>query len=147
MTWSYTPSATPTTKDLVRLYIGDTLREEQQVQDEEILAVLADEGNSPTRAVVTLADALASRYARQVSMGQRGAHVIMQHYLDLAARWRRKMARTGIQPFAGGLSIAQKQAVESNTDRVAPFFTRQIDTEPGTEPVTDTTAPPPPVYY
>lgn len=149
MTFTYNPSASPIApRDLVRMYVGDVDGTDPQLQDGEITAILLDEGNNVMRAAATAADTIGSRYAGQASEGGRQAAVLMQHYLDLATRLRRKMARTGVAPLAPSLSVSQKQAVEQDSDRVQPFFRRAMDSEPGTEPDGgDTPTPPPPLYY
>ena len=43
------------------------------------------------------------------------------HWSDLAKQLERQSAIVGV-PFAGGISRAQKRAVESDTDRVTPAF-------------------------
>jgi|SRR5579885_3248011 len=133
MTWSYTASATPSQKDYVRLLIGDTLSTDPQLQDEEIDAILADEGNDTLRAAVTCAEAVGGLYARRVSEGNRQAEALLKHYQDLAVRLRRKMARSGVAPFAGGQSQAAKEAQTENDDRVPPFFSRDQWSEPATD--------------
>lgn len=45
MTFSYTPSATPTDKDRVRFHTGDTTEGENFLSDEEITMILAETGS------------------------------------------------------------------------------------------------------
>lgn len=139
MTFSYNPNVSPlSARDMVRLYVGDVDGTDPQLQDGEITAILLDEGGDVMRAACTAADTIGSRYARQASEGNRQADVLMKHYLDLATRLRRKMARTGVLPFSGGQSNAAKQQQAQNPDQVQPAFTKGMDSEPGTWPGTTT---------
>ena len=147
--WTYNP-AVGRDLDKVRLWIGDTDSTDPQLQDEEITFFLLDEG-APIRAAVTAADALAARYARVVSTQigdqKEDAETMIAHYLALANRLRRKAARTGVLPFAGGISVSDKQTREENTDRVAPAFDRTMQDEPGVAPLITETSPNAPYPY
>ena len=127
MAWTYTSDPEDVDRDAVRLLIGDTDTTDQQLQDAELDWFLSDEG-SVSGAAIAAARAIQARYARMVdkavgdlrlSYSQRA-----DHYADLATRLERRRAqRTGV-PFAGGISQAQKDTVEADTDRVEPYFTR-----------------------
>lgn len=108
--------------------IGDTDSTDPQLQDEEIAYQLSQNG-SPIWAAVACCSALAARYARQadktlgkmsISAGQR-----LQHYLDLEKLLRRR-AVANAQPYAGGLSIAERTAFAQNSDAVRPSFSKEL---------------------
>lgn len=128
MPWTYLGPTSD--RDRVRLLIGDTEATDPQLQDEEIAWLLAEAGNV-YGAAVAACEALAAKYARQVNRSVAGAGGLSvsagdraQHYRDLAEtlQIRARKARRPV-PFAGGISDAQKDAVEADTDRVAPAFT------------------------
>lgn len=130
MSWSYEPNNSD--KDRVRLLVGDVDATAQQLQDEELAFFLSENGNVYV-AASEAAKALAALYARQVdkqvgdlriSASQRQAH-----YTTLAKELRRRVGRS-VSPYAGGLSISDKNSVASDTDRVRPAFERGMFDSP-----------------
>lgn len=128
MPWTYLGPTTDAGK--VRLLIGDTEATDPQLQDEEITWFLSEAGNV-YGAAVAACEALAAKYARHVNRSVAGAGGLSvsagdraQHYRDLAEtiQTRARKARRPM-PFAGGISDAQKDAVEADPDRVPPAFT------------------------
>jgi DNA polymerase III delta prime subunit len=136
MTWSY-GSSLATDKDSVRFHIGDTDPDDPQLHDEEITALLTSEGGV-MRAAIRAAEAIAARYARRTDFRVSGelhqsASQMYQHYLDLALRLRRRQS-LGAIPYAGGISVEDKENEVENIDRVIPSFTTHGEEEPGTAP-------------
>lgn len=141
--------ALSTAKDQVRFLIGDTDATDPQLEDETIIAVLTSIEPNYARAAVLCCRAIAALYSRlddrRSEEQQESASQKAKAYLALATTLELKASRTGIIPYAGGISVADKQSVDDNQDRVAPAFTKDQFSEPGTEvndPVTE-----PPVYY
>lgn len=59
-------------------------------------------------------------------------------YRELAAKFGR-MAASKKAPYAGGLTKSDKQAVEDDSDRTVPFFTRDLmDNPSATQPFSST---------
>lgn len=125
MTWSYSGDPSSSNQDAVRFAIGDTDSADQLITDEEIAYLLTD--STVTAASIAACEALAAKFARQVdrsvgnlslSSSQRAAQ-----FRELAATLRK---RTGYlaRPYAGGISVADKEARDADTDRVKPIFTR-----------------------
>ena len=146
MSWSYS-TALATAKDQVRLLLGDTDTTDQQLQDEEIAFFVTQRGDVYMSAVLC-AESLAAKYSRltDVTSGDQQKEQRSQKaaaYLALAQRLRAEARSRGVTPYAGGLSIGDKQGREGNVDRVTPFFGRQTHTRLQTEynglPVTDQT--------
>lgn len=141
--WSYTADPSTNPIDAVRMEIGDTDQADPQLQDEEIGYMLSQNG-TPLWAAVSCCSALAAKYARQadkrlgktaISAGQR-----MQHYLDLEKLLRRR-AVSMVTPYAGGMSIAERDTFANDTDKVRPAFTKDLhddglDQMPPVTPVT-----------
>ena len=130
MTFTYIPSSSLSTPlGQIRLLIGDTDSDDQQLQDEEInYAITLENGRSTQYCAARACEFVASFYARQVRT-QVGhlrveAETKYSHYLELAEQLRRRAAITDCAPVAPALSIASKQAQEDNTDRTPPIFTR-----------------------
>lgn len=137
MAWNYTPGD-PSPTNQVRFYIGDTVSTDPQLQDEEIAFLVTQEA-LPIRAAILACRRLAARYARMTyTVGDGLAkqyQVLQQHYLSLAAALRLENAQNNSPiPYAGGLSIAEKQSWQNTTDLVQPVFMREAMNEPGTEP-------------
>ena len=124
MSWTYEPGAS--SKDKVRLLIGDTDSAHRQMQDEE-LAFFLGESSSIYVAAGEACKALAALYARQVDKEVGDLKVRasqrQKHYLDLAKQLRSRASRA-VLPSAGGISVSDMQAAESDTDRVVPSFRR-----------------------
>lgn len=147
-TFSYNP-ASGLYGDSARMFLGDTDSRAFDLSDEEIESFLLLVGASPTgtiraallyRAVQLAATSLMSRFAGSTSYSvtTRGS-ISMQasdkflHYQQLAAEMKALVATAGVIPYAGGISIADKQTQEQDPDRVRPFFARDQDVHPGAQ--------------
>lgn len=134
MTWTYTDPGT-STRDAVRFLCGDTNTSDQLITDEEI-AYLVGQYPSAQGAAAAACRAIAVEFSRQadkqvgdlrISASQRAnAYAARAVELDEAVS-----AGNAPVPFTGGVSIADKTAVEQDTDRVPPQFTRGGFTNPG----------------
>lgn len=122
MTWSYDDTLS-TNRDLVRLEIGDTVSTDQQLSNEAIDQALAQR-SSVIQAAILCCDRIIAKYARlvtqsvgpvSVSYGER-----MKNYEELISRLR--LRAPAVSPFAGGTSVAGKEAAAEDTDRDAPIF-------------------------
>lgn len=138
--WTYTPADLATNKkDAVRLTIGDTNTQDQQLQDEEISFFLTLR-NSLWGAAAEACRAIAANLARQADSVQADMRVAYssrsRSYAAMAARFENfAIARSGALPYAGGISIADKQRAEQDTDRVPPSF--QIGMDDNALPIPD----------
>lgn len=127
MTWSYNTALTAA-RDQVRFYSGDTDSAAAiTLSDEEILGAITLAGSARAAAAL-ICENLAGRYAtggqrlqddigQQIDYGERA-----KFYRDRATGLRSRTALVAI-PFAGGISIANKQSEEQDTDRTVPAFT------------------------
>ena len=136
MAWSFDP-ALSTDKDKVRLYIGDTDSTNPQVADETIEATLVLYPD-PMLAAAVIARSLAAQYGRDVtyhagSVGENSSD-LARFYLDLAKELD-PMGVTRAIPLAqisvGGLSLSDKDTLDSNTDAGPPSFSKGMDDIPG----------------
>jgi hypothetical protein len=136
MAWTYDTSL-PANKDKVRFFAGDTESGAAVTTSDEEIAALLALGGGVKAAAAQLCDHLALRYAQR---GQQLTDDIGQsvNYGDLAAQFKdrarvlRSQAAFGGAPFAGGISIADKQAQLDDSDRVRPSFTTTLHEAPGT---------------
>ena len=136
MSWSYDPTNLDTTTSAgrlnsVRLLVGDTDTNDQQVQNEEITFSLSETGNNIYSAAAWIARTIASQYSRRVDTQLDGA--LQANYSDLAEQYyklaedleyRGKTNGAVLGVAAGGLTISDIQAVRANTNRVEGAFRR-----------------------
>lgn len=144
MTWTYAPDFT-TSRDKIRLEIGDTDTTDQLLSDEEI-AYFAGKYSVSTESGLLLAaarccEAIAAELARRVDISRslggekidKKAHQAYEHYQTLTTTLREKaVAVAGVSPFAGGISRDSKDTYEEDSDRVEPAFTRELHEGPNT---------------
>lgn len=128
MTWTYDSGATALGR--VRLMVGDTVSTDQLISDEEIGLYLSGGAlaqPTETLSAAKVADVLAGIFSRRVDMSSGSSSVTMsqqvEHYRRLARELRRQAA-TETVPYVGGVSLAAKDAIEDDADRVVPAFTR-----------------------
>lgn len=132
-------------KDKVRWLIGDTSNSAatELQTDNEIAFALTQHGNQIYRAAAACARAIRGKFARQVSTSVGDVRVEAQqqfaHYTELAKSLERDGARyASATPWMGGVSVADKQSAEADTDRVPPAFSRSTGgVIPGTNETLD----------
>jgi len=133
MTWSYDPSTLATnTTNQVRFLVGDTEETDPLVQNEEIVFALSQRSSIYGAASIVcrtiaakfsrLADTV-DRDLRDALSSKAKAYAMRAQEYDTQAK-----GRSGVMPYAGGISIADKVAQELNLDRVPPSFNREMDT-------------------
>jgi len=136
MSWTYGGDPENSDRDAVRLQIGDTDTNDQQLTDSEVAYYLSENG-SVIGAAFGAVSAIIAKYARlvdeavgdlKVSYSQR-----LAAYKELRSQLKSRRAVKHGMPVAGGLSLARKETVESDTDRVAPAIERDEFSFPGTE--------------
>lgn len=142
MTWTYdglpSTSSTAGLRDFVRVLVKDTSTVTSYVTDESISAFLGINGNSIFRTAADVCDALSAGHAQRKQVGDLSIDGLAQTYRDLARRYRFRADATAI-PYAGGISVADKQATSQDTDRVKPAFDRTMQTAIPFPPVTGST--------
>lgn len=121
--------------DTLRLLLGDTDTSDELYTDAQLQSFL-DLYGSVNAAAAAAADGLAARFARQVDKQvgdlRLAAGQKFTHYQALAKRLRSTASRL-VAPYAGGISVADKQTREQNADRVEPTFTLDGMTNLGSE--------------
>ena len=133
MAFSYSLALT-SGKDQVRFLIGDTASDDALLQDEEINYVLTQTPD-PYRAAVIACQAIVGSLSKQVSTAIGQTKLSLEQRAEayrLRVRELRDQASVlspGL-PYAGGISRADKFAVASDTDRVPPFVTGNLDSDP-----------------
>jgi hypothetical protein len=125
MTWTYNSASIGTDLAKVRLQIGDTDTNDQQLTDEEIQFFI-DTEQTIYMAAYRCALALVAEYARKVDKEMGDLKLLAaqrhRHYLRLAEQLIKKHI-PGI-PSAGGVYQTEKDTLTDNTNWVQPFFKR-----------------------
>lgn len=138
MTWTYGPTFS-LARDRVRLLIGDTDSSDQLVSDEEIALYvtggqLAEVNDYLSAAAVC--DAIAAKFSRRADMSAGGSSASLSQQATAyqrKARQLRRQSALGTSPFIGGISIADKDDREADSDRVAPAFSREMGDQSSTD--------------
>jgi hypothetical protein len=140
VTWSYNTSFTAS-KDKVRFLVSDTDTNDQLVSDEEIAFALVENTNI-YRAASIVARSIGLKLSRELTLNPAPGGVSLdsqaqaEKYLQLAEDLAEQATAQGAASiFAGGISIADKQTREGDTDRPVPSFS--VGTFSVTDPLTD----------
>jgi hypothetical protein len=125
MTWTYTGDPSNSDRDKVRFLIGDTNTADQLVTDEEIAWALTEGGVYYAAAITSrsIAASFSRRVDFEVSKDLKVFYAkAAENYNKLADKLESKASRVSGTPYAGGISVADKETQEANTDRVEPAF-------------------------
>lgn len=127
-------SSTGYQRTVVRMLIGDTSTSRRYNLDDAEVDWFVTNGGGLYRAAASAAEALAAQYVEAAESKQVGDLRLTRKEGDrlnrLAAQLRRK-ATAGATPIVGGVSIADKQDREADTDRTTPSFIRGQHDYPG----------------
>lgn len=127
--------------DAVRVLVGDTSTSAPDLTDNEVAFFLREEGGNFLRAAARAAEGLTALYAKKAEERRVGPLWLRsfsdksKKYAALARMLWQRAARSGggAIPYAGGISVQDKNARISNTDRVRPAFRRQMMSYPRNE--------------
>lgn len=136
MTWSYDATALGTSTEAerintVRLLVGDTDTNDQQVQNEEIVFALSEYNNRVYYAAAWIAKAISSQYARKVTTKIDGA--LSAEYNDLSEKYRKlsetleyqgKKVAAELGVDAGGIRVNEMETADQLENRLKPAFSR-----------------------
>ena len=146
MTWSYSGDPSASSLDEVRFLVGDTDSTEQLVQNEEIAYAINAEITIGLAAVRVLR-ALAGKYARKADKAVGDLRIsysqLQKSFMDLADKLEENELSPVVgtvlkpSPYAGGISVSDKESVEDNTDRTEPSFKRGMNDNPPDWPEED----------
>jgi hypothetical protein len=117
-------------RDAVRFYLGDTDNANLELTNLEVDYLLILEPNS-MRAAARGAEVLAAKYAKYAD--EKWVGPLRLRYTERSARftalakslWRRAASST-VAPYAGGISVTDKEMNEADSDRVVPAFAREM---------------------
>jgi hypothetical protein len=106
------------------------------VSDDDLVAFLAANGNNDYRAAADAADSIALQLALKGDRKVEDVSVSYkpEQFTALANRLRsRAVLFGGMNPYAGGISKADKETRATDGDRVEPAFRRDLHLVPGTD--------------
>lgn len=132
MTWTYNVASLSTsTLFQVRFLLGDTLSADPQLQDEEVNYALMVRGNV-WAAAATCALSIAAQLSRKADTVQGDLHTTYSQrakaYAARSTEYETKATSLGgALPYAGGISLADKEQQEQDPDRVSPNFNIGMD--------------------
>ncbi len=117
----------------MRFLIGDTDTSDQQLSDEEI-AYLLTEYSAARRAALEAARSLQAKYARLCDQRTGDISISYSQRRDSYAALVRDLQRGMLgTPYAGGISQADKDSDEDDSDRVNPAFSVEMMDNPDTD--------------
>ena len=126
MSWSYSGNPSSSDRDKVRFTIGDTDSCQPMLQDEEIdylLSVYISVGSASYQSAQAILAKLSKEYNQSVGSVSYSLSDRVGHYKQLVDKLKAESFAVGALPYCGGISISDKEAKESNPDRVEPKFT------------------------
>jgi hypothetical protein len=127
MTWTYSGDPANSEKDAVRFRTGDTDTTEQLVTDEEIAYALAEKGGV-IPAAIAICRSLAAQFARKATSKTVGKlSITMSDRATAFEKIAQSLEQEGsalVVPYAGGLSISEKETAAADTSSVQPTFFR-----------------------
>ena len=103
MTWTYTNNPTESSRDALRLAVGDTIETDQRLSDEEVGHFLGLYPDSLDLAAAQATEAIAARYSSMavsyVGDLDNSPHLKAEYYLKLARqlRSRAKLAEEAVE--------------------------------------------------
>lgn len=134
MAWSYDETNIGTSTEAerinaVRLIVGDTDTNDQQVQNEEIVFALGQYNNRIYYAGAWIARAISSQYARRVTTKIDGA--LSAEYSDLSDKYRKlaenleyqgKKVAGELGIVGGGIRVSEMETAGQLENRLKPAF-------------------------
>jgi hypothetical protein len=137
MTWTYGNDPANSTRDELRLLVGDTDTNDQLLSDEEVAYYLAQHGDDALASAPSACEGIAAMFSRQANFTNQGLSVSASErakaYLALASELRDR-AISVADIFVGGLTISGKEALDDDSDAVQPSFRIGIDDNPSKDP-------------
>lgn len=130
----YTDDPANVPADQVRALIGDTNVNSPELTDNVIAFLLLDENDDPRRAAARGAELLSAKFTRVAAEKRVGPLTLVQsarftskgqEYALLAKRLWNRAGANSVIPYAGGISITDKNSNVSDSDRVRPSFSRR----------------------
>ena len=134
MSWSFNESLT-TSRDKVRLKIGDTDTNDQILSNETIDALLTEHSDDVMLATISCVRAIIAKYARNLNRSAVGMSadltVFVAHYQELLSDLIKQNRGNSGGRYKSAFSDSRKETIESDDDFVRPFASIGRDDYPG----------------
>ncbi len=128
MTWTYSGNPADSDRDAVRYLVGDIDVDNPLAQDAEIAWVISEEGNVYL-AAASVARSIGATFAESVTKQVGDLRIQSQQKRDNFKKLADELKERGVlragRPYAGGISIDDKQTVRDDDDRVVPAFRKR----------------------
>jgi hypothetical protein len=128
MSWTYSHNPSNSAKDEVRFLIGDTSENDPLLHDEEIIYLLNQYNQYPLNASIEACERVIAKFSRlsdeSVGSVSKSFSQKADGYSKLRDMLRNRMAINGSRPYAGGISVLDKQANTDNISLEDPTFTK-----------------------
>lgn len=132
--WTYNTNL-QAEKDQVRFLVHDTDTSRQLFQDEEIKWVLTQEANVYTTAAMLCENLVAKNGGvKSKKISELSITYDPVFYMTMAANLRARGAGHQV-PYAGGISVSDKLAVQADTDATTSAIVRGLEDNPAAPPV------------
>lgn len=130
MSATFTNNPAGSNRDLVRILVNDTTG---RVSDEYIAYTLTSEPNV-WYAAALCADTIAGQFSQSgdLTVGDLTIRRSISEYRGLAKTLRARGTR-GAVPFAGGITVSDKEVERSDADRVPPAFSIGMHDDPASD--------------
>lgn len=130
MSWTYSSNPAYSAKDQVRFLIGDTDSNDPLLDDQEIAWVLSKYNNSPINAAIRCCESVVAKFSRLANEAVGQVRIDFSQkaegYTRMMTILKTRLATEDAAPYAGGISVSDKQAQVQNTDRVRPDFRKHM---------------------
>ena len=130
MAWTYSGDPSSSKKDEVRFLIGDTNTKDQLLLDAEINYLLGQHSQNSVMASARACEVLMAKFSRmadeQVGQVKINFSQKAKGYATLRDDLRRRIAMEQAMPYAGGISVADKEANRQDQDRSKPAFAKDM---------------------
>jgi hypothetical protein len=126
MTWSFTDSATPSTKDKVRLLIGDADTTNQKITDEKINYYLSENSSNLISTAIDCLQHMAATVADQVNFSNTGGISVSaserhKAYQDLIAQLK-KIRGSNVAMKIYASETANIETLDEDSNATQPSF-------------------------
>lgn len=126
MAWTYSGNPAASARDEVRFLTADTdSKKAWTLQDGEVDYAVAKYSDNVLLAAAVCAEAILGKF-KAVEQSRKLGDLSVDYtgqfkfYSDLSYTLRQRANLAGVAPYAGGVSIAEKQAQDADADRQSP---------------------------
>lgn len=128
--WFYSGDPSQSAKDQVRFLIGDTNIKDQLLTDAEINWALSQYNFVAYRAAIRCCESIILKFSRLADETVGQVKIMYSQkaksYQSALITLRNRATMESAVPYAGGISVSDKQLNDQDNDRVRPDFTKHM---------------------